>query len=274
MCKELDGLRETFTDSNAQNIALFNKILGFQFEMHHITKGKVPDQMKVIHGLCFANIEYSIHAIKQLERGTFFVFHNTIRPIYESIPKMFYMLRYPKDVMPLMIKEYFDLWRIHQDSNNIESIVDKFFNKLKVVDDEKIFTKISYENLKKITTDRKRFTPVWFRRQIYTPKSKSKRDQTYGMLSISAHANFVRIYNLFSPKPQEMLKMLTELSLLNLLLNANAIAQTLANIGEFDDTKKFIMETYDKLDGFLVGSALYPDQTTYTSKLKIKLPSK
>ena len=270
-------IESSYKEFTGSDIVLHNKILGFQFEIQSATKDRIPGQMENIHGLCCINLEHSIHAIKQLEYGNYHVFANIVRPIFESIPKMFYLLRHPKYIEYLTFKEGFDIWKTGQESKDTELLVDKYlFEKTgKEIDDNAKFAGISYGEAKRLIADRKKFTPAWYRRQIYTPKSQSKRNQTYGALSISSHANFVKGYGTLPTDFQaQCIKILVELSFLNLLLDANAITQALIDIDEFNDTKRFIMKTHDALDGFRVGSALYPDITTYTSNLNIKLPSK
>ena len=280
----LDRSHEKFLRNNIKNLMLFDKVLGFQFAMQYAGKDLKPKQLQdvdpilmgEIHDLCMFNIEHSLHAIEQLKYSNFSVFANTIRPIYESIPKMFYMLRRPEDVPVLMFKESFELWRDKQSSNNDELLVEQYFRDKFGVnadsDDIEPNSKIPYKNIKSILNDRKKFTTAFYRRQIYAPNLRNKMNQTYGTLSHNSHANFIRHHTL----DQDMLQaryteMLTHLSFFNILLYANAYAQVLLDINEFDDTKKFIKEVYDELGGFLRGTSMYPDQTTYTSKLKIKL---
>ena len=290
-CKDLHGLldrsHEKFLRNNIKNLMLFDKVLGFQFAMQYAVKDLRPKQLQDvdsmlmvnINDLCTYNIEHSHHAVEQLKYSSFNVFDNTIRPIYESIPKMFYMLRHPEVIPAIMFKEYFGLWRAGQDSNNNELLIKEYFRDKFGVntdsDDIEPNSKMPYKNIKSILSDRTKFTTAWYRRQIYTPELRNKRSQTYGILSYNAHANFVRYSKDLSPDmlQAELTKTLIHLSFFNVLLYANAYAQALIDINEFDDTKKFIKEVHDELGGFLVGTAMYPDQTTYTSKLKIKLPS-
>ncbi|MYB26420.1 MAG: hypothetical protein F4X32_02825 [Candidatus Dadabacteria bacterium] len=280
----LDRSHEKFLRNNIKNLELFDKVLGFQFAMQYAVKDLRPRQlqdvdsilMDEIHDLCMFNIEHSLHAITQLEYSNFSVFTNTIRPIYESIPKMFYMLRHPEDVPALMFKESFELWRGKQSSNNDKLLVEQYFRDTFGVnadsDDIEPISKKPYKDIKSILSDRKKFTTAYYRRQIYTPNLRNKRDQTYGFLSHNSHANFIRHHKLDQDKLQtRYTEMLIHLSFFNVLLYTNAYAQVLLDMNEFDDTKKFIKEVYDELGGFLRGTSMYPDQTTYTSKLKIKL---
>ncbi len=283
----LDRSHEKFVNGNIKNLMLFDKVLGFQFAMQYAVKDLRPKQLRdvdsnlmdEIHDLCEYNIEYSLHAITQLEYSNFSVFGNTIRPIYESIPKMFYMLRHPEDTPVIMFKESFGLWKVGQNSNNNELLVEQYFRDKIGVDAnsnnvEPIST-MPYKNIKSILSDRKKFTTAWYRRQIYTPESREKRSRTYGILSHNSHANFIRHHKDLNQDMHQAryTEMLTGLSFFNVLLYANAYAQVLLDINEFNDTKKFIEEVYGELGGFLVGASMYPDQTTYTSKLKIKLPT-
>ncbi len=283
----LDRSHEKFLRNNIKNLMLFDKVLGFQCSMRHAVKDLRPKQLQdvdsrlmvEINDLCTYNIEHSHHAVEQLKHGSFNVFANTIRPIYESIPKMFYMLRHPEDIPAIMFKEYFVLWKTGQSSNNNELLVEQYFRDKFGVnadsDDIEPNSKMSYKNIKGILSDRTKFTTAWYRRQIYTPELRNKRSQTYGILSYNAHANFIRHHKDLNQNVHQAgyTEMLIHLSFFNVLLYANAYAQVLLDINEFDDTKKFIEEVYGELGGFLVGTAMYPDQTTYTSKLKIRLPS-
>ena len=284
----LDRSFEKFLNNNIKDFMLFDKVLGFQFAMWHVIKDFKPRQlqdansilMDVIHSLCRFNIDYSLHAITQLEYSNFNVFANTIRPIYESIPKMFYMLRYPEDVPVLTHKEFFGIWKDKQSPNKNELLVEQYFNNVWRAnadsDDIEPYSKKPYKHIKNILKNYKKYTPIWYRRQVYTPDLQNKLNQTYGILSHNSHANFVRHYkDLDQDKLQaSFTEMLIHLSFFNVLLYANAYAQVLLDINEFDDTKKFIKGVYGELGelgGFLRGTSMYPDRTTYTSKLKIKL---
>lgn len=273
LLKQLYGTRQQLAGGN---IALFNAISGFQFDMQSSVEGQVSNPIKMIHELCGVNLKHCIHAVRHLRYGHFHVSANIVRPTYESIPKMFYLLRYPQNIAHVMLYEDFKSWR-GGNSNNESQVDEYLYDRFGIPAHYKggILGGVKRGVFKKFVSKRGKFGPAWYRRQVYDAKLRSKRSHFYSLLSVSAHANFIRGYGTVPPRIiAKYPEIITQLSFFNLLLNANAIAQTLMDIGEFDDTKKFILKTYDKLNGFLSGSALYPDQPTYTKWLKIKLPNK
>ena len=273
----LEQLKSNRKRLPGRSVRRFIAISGFQFDMQSRVENKVLEPIKEIHELCGVNLEYGIYAMRCLKYGSYHVTANIVRPIYESIPKMFYLLRQTQDIPYVMLSEAYKSWRGWSPKYS-ETLVDKFLKDvydIKADDHRNIIPEAARSTFKKNASKREKFGPAWYRRQVYNKELRKKRARFYSLLSVSAHSNFVRGYG--TPRPRIIEKypeFVTQLSFFNLFLNANAIAQTLTNIGEFDDAKKFILETYGKLGGLLPGSDLYPDKTTYTKRLKIKLPSK
>ena len=63
---------------------------------------------------------------------------NMIRPIYESIPKMFYLLRHPEDIHIILCKELFfnqiSTQKYHDIQNNKKSTLREYFTKFLITD--------------------------------------------------------------------------------------------------------------------------------------------
>ena len=289
-------VQKQFIQDNVADYPLLEKLLGFQRELNNslipvyekkitdIPKPKnlnIPKKMMTEMGisvLCSFNIESIFHALRPLEHNAFHVCANIIRPVYESIPKMFYLLHHPENISIIMCKEDFDLWEPQQkyyDFQNDEKVLSKrkYLEKFLETDGKKYF---EGENIK-VTNDffsdfTHKFNNAWYRNQIYTNESLKLQDTTYGSLSLSSHADILRSsmsreYNI--KRNKQFMKILTDLSYFNLFLYTNTCSESLKEIDELVDTIKFIQGVNQELKTHFAMTYLYPDIPEYLDNLII-----
>ena len=164
-----------------------------------------------------------------------------IRPVYEAIPKMFYVLHHPENIWEISLREEFGLWLTQQqfyDEINQIGISKGFIQNNPTAnpsDSEYLYlrcylahnpegktlqeklnmndSKAAYKKFKG------KYNNDWFRTKIYTGESLQMQNTIYASLSMSSHANFTRSrttieYNpILSPR---FFKILTDLAFFNL----------------------------------------------------------
>ncbi len=296
LCSYGPQTQKQFISDNIDDYPLLEKLLGFQYELNNslipvydkkisdIPNPKnlnITDKMMAEMGvtiLCSFNIEHIFQAIRPLENNAIHVCANIIRPVYESIPKMFYLLRHPEDISIIMCKEDFDLWESQQkyydfQNNKKELSNRKYFEKFLETDGKNYFEGKNIEITDDFFSDfTHKFNNAWYRNQIYTNESLKLQDTTYGSLSLSSHADIIRSllsreYDLVRSK--QFMKILTDLSYFNLFLYINTSSEALNEINELEDTMKFVQETQPELKHHLAMTYLYPDIPEYVDNLII-----
>ncbi len=113
LCQSSTEVKLFFIKKRIKSYALFEKLLGFSFTLNqslvpvyaqisanieepkHINATNEQMMEGSIAALCGLNIHSIWHALRPLEENSINNCANMIRPVYESIPKMFYMLRHP-----------------------------------------------------------------------------------------------------------------------------------------------------------------------------------
>ena len=254
-----------FIDYNITSYPVLEKLLGFQYEMNNalakeydnkmnqipLPKNKnIPDKLNteiITFTLCGLNIKYLFQALRPLEHNEIHVCASIIRPVFESIPKMFYLLCHPEDIQYVLCKEHFTNWISTQKyfdkiENRSESTKKNYFKKFLEGEGNVYFPNIQvniedlYEKLDN------RYSNAWYRKQIYTQESLKLQDQVYSTLSTSAHANIFRSVNTEydAEMSKKFMKILVDLSYFNLFLYVNAGWTVLEDIDELQDTRKFI----------------------------------
>jgi len=286
-----------FIRDNIDSYPLFEKLLGFQREMNNlltpiyekkISYIPIPKNLNItdkmmtemsITILCSFNIEHIFQAIRPLENNAIHVCANIIRPVYESIPKIFYLLRHPENISIIMAKEDFDLWESQQKyydfQNNIKEVSKrKYLEKFLKTDGRAYFEGKNIEITDDFFKDfTHKFNNAWYRNQIYTNESLKLQNTTYGSLSLSSHADIIRssMSREYDPvQSKQFMKILTDLSFFNLFLYTNASSEALNEINELADTIKFVHETQQELRHYFAMTHLYPDIPEYVNNLTIR----
>lgn len=296
LCSYGTKTQNQFIRDNIDDYPLLEKLLGFQRELNNALTpvyGKkisniptpknlnITDKMMTEMGatiLCSFNIEYIFQAIRPLENNAINVCANIIRPVYESIPKMFYLLHHPEDISIIMCKEDFDVWESQQkyyDFQNKEKELSKrkYFEKFLETDGKNYFEGKNIEITDDFFSDfTHKFSNAWYRNQIYTNKSLKLQDTTYSSLSLSSHADILRslMSREYDPvQSKQFMKILTDLSYFNLFLYTNASSEALNEINELVDTVKFLKGIQQELKHHFAMTYLYPDIPEYVDNLII-----
>ncbi len=286
-------MQNKFFKNNIDSYQLYKKLLGFQYRMNEsvvpiytkkmdenkLRDGTIGDDKFItemtISNLCGLNFEYLFHAIAPCEKNANNVMSNMIRPIYESIPKMFYLLRHPEDINIILCKESFNnllpKQKYHDIQNSKKSTLREYFTKFLKTNGKHFVSHIP-------TTDdffknfNHSYNAAWYRNQIYTHESLNLQNVCYSSLSISSHANIGRtvLYDTPNPFADNAMEILTHLTFFNLFLYVNSCWEILEQLNEHADTQRFVMETYQELKSSLEMTYLYPDKSEYLENLVIK----
>ena len=282
ICTSRSIMQDKFFEYNIHNYPLFEKILGFQYELNQLVfpsynrKYNVQDYKKQnifdlaltessVFNLCSYNIEYLSHAITPLEHNSVDVFECIIRPVYESIPKMFYMICHPEEIQSVVAKEAFQTWFVFKKYDCLKK--NKSVNKIELI---KIFLEeyqqtlpnIDVPSLEKLSQNNKKFNNAWYRKQIYSNQSLQLQDYGYGKFSNSVHANIIRspTYKTYNKQYDEIsMKILIDLSFFNLYILFNTCHKELEILEEKIDTHVFITEIQKELKYHLEITSLYPN---------------
>ena len=307
-----------FIEKQIDSYPLFEKLLGFTFSLnnsmlsaYHKVYEKIEEPKNIntsdklfaegaIVGLCGLNLHSIWHALRPLEQNSIQNCSNVIRPVFESIPKMFYALTHPEDIHEIFLREEFGLWlsqRQYFDEINQVGISKGFLQKnqkanpneyehlylecylnhndegrkieenakmLKLVDDKPKISKNSYKSFSG------KYNNDWFRNKIYTEESLALQSTSYASLSMNSHANFSRIRSLIrydSEWSPRFFKTLTHLAFFNLYIYFNAAYERINEIGEIPDTISFIRNAQKELKYYFAMTHLYPDVPEYMENL-------
>ena len=310
LCQSSTQQELLFIQKNIKSYELLEKLLGFTFSLNaallpayeeisnDIENPKhlhISDELMTegsIAAICALNLHSIWHAIRPLEQNSIHNCANMIRPVYESISKMFYALRYPEDIWQISLREEFGLWltqRQFYDEINQIGIAKGFMQnnpRATPSDYEYLYLKCylahNYEgktlqkklNMNVSKTSYKKFKGKynndWFRTKIYTGESLQMQNTTYASLSMSSHANFTRSRTTIAYDPirsPRFFKILTDLAFFNLYIFFNASHQTISKIGESEDTKNFIVNARQELESYYAMTHLYPDVQEYIENL-------
>ena len=284
-----------FIHDNIQHYPLYEKLLGFQRQMHNtITavyneyssqikskNSNNEDQIVTEMGisvLCGFNIRYLFEALHPLEHGDIHVTASIIRPVYESIPKIFYVFRHPEDIHSIMCKEDFEIWLTHRKYDdflhdrkrlNTKQYLEEFLK----TDGKRYFKNKNYKMDKSFFNDfTHKFNNAWYRKQIYTNESLQMQDNFYSSLSSSSHANIIR-YEMNEETNsliyENFMKILVDLTYHNLFVYVNSCSRALREINELEDTLAFVLQTHQELKNYLRMTYLYPDVPEYMKGFEI-----
>jgi len=296
LCQSSINSRLFFIKENISSYPILEKLLGFTFELNNrllpiydkrIEDIPEPKNLNVtneamtegsIVAACALNLHSIWHAIKPLEENSINNCANVIRSVYESIPKMFYVLRYPENIYFILLQEEFGLWVSQQKYRDIvakkELLEDFEYLNQYLTEDE---GGIKFQDRLNLTTSKTfyksfagKYNNQWYRNKIYTDESLKMQDTVYASLSQSSHANFTRSRREIKYDPvlsPQFFKILTDISFFNLYLFFNASYTAIAELDEIKDTNNFIQETQTELKSFYSMTYLYPDVPEYMENL-------
>ena len=284
-----------FIDKNISRYPVFEEILGFQLHIVHLVKTKIaeeafyssfhetPDEIiaeTINLDLCTHNNDSLYSALRPLEQGITAVYEAIIRAVFESIPKIFYLMKHPEDSRIIQLKEEYRMWCLdyafeaRADSREIPKsniLIKEFIESehgRKIVDSSRItFDKFFYDNF------RKKHTNLWFRNQIYADERLEMQHSIHSILSTSAHANTNRSRLVEKSEPgtrSDAMRLLTELSFFNLFLIINSQKRILVKIDKYGECVDFIKKKDKELGHRFVGTSLYPSHKEYLNNLDIK----
>ena len=209
-----------------------------------------------------------------LEGGAIHAYANVTRTVYESIPKIFYMLHHPEEVIYISLKDLFNLWQtrkkydnVSQNTRNIATqIVKEFLNE---VANHPLTAKYRIDAnalLKKF----EKYTNTHYQNEVYSNELLWMQKYIYGLLSSNSHPSVFRMDEIPTKEGTDStyMKILTDFSFFNLYLQYHACYDVL------DDVQKglianFIVETNKELKSHLAVTNLYPKNPEYRKNLKL-----
>lgn len=291
ICDSRSVTQQQFIKDNISCYPIFEKILGYQYEINqsisaiynekhtvqNCDSSDIIQQMLMkssVFNLCTYNIEYLSQAMTSLEYNNLHVFANIIRPVYESIPKMFYMLHHPEEIELVIAKELFKPWSLRKKYDCFMS--NTFICKAKLIkmfiqENNQTLSKFDKHVIEELLKGRDdKFSNAWYRKQVYSAKFLKLQDYEYGVLSAGTHANIFRSrdYEKYDKRQNKIFAtMLLDLSFFNLYIQFNACHEALDEIQEKMDTCKFIINVQQELKSHIQITYFYPTHSEYKQKL-------
>ena len=283
-----------FISENIDHYPIFEQMLGFQWNAVHLIDLKISKDRSQLFSdlhkmpneiiaelinldLCRHNNGSLYSALRPIEQGITAVHNNIIRTVFESVPKIFYLLRHPEDSCMIMLKEEYRIWHLNYvfsaraDDKKIprsDELVKEFIESehgRKIVD----ISRIAFN--KKFCDDfRKKHTNPWFRNQIYVGNQLEIQNSIHSFLSTSAHANTNRSRLVKKSEPGtnvNPMRLFTELSFFNLYLIVASQKRMLSKIGKYDECVDFVQKKDQELGSRFAVTSLYPSYTEYQVKL-------
>ena len=296
MCYSRHELTMRFIEHNIKKYPLFEKILGFQYEINqkitplynaryddavntqNYTRDDLAENATFL--LCGYNIQYLFEAMVALEKDDRYVFANTIRPVYESIPKILYMLHRPEKVFYIACHDQYNSERpkieydyLAQNKNKKKksmNTLEEFLKRVKqypLAKGYNLNTKYVHEIFRSLSNQ-------YYRNQVYSNESLKNQNYMYAFLSSSAHANIFRhdkIADNNLEKEDTYVKILSDLSFFNLYLQINICHNMLLELDEIADAVDFLKNVNEEIAERLAITVLYPQNPAYQKKLVVEL---
>ena len=293
MCESRMAQTMKFIEDNIREYLLFEKILGYQYEINQkvapIYNQKYMEPQSVqtftnqdlaentVFDLCARNIEYLFAAKVLLEKKDLHALASTIRPIYESIPKMFYILHHVDETFYIICKDWFDTERAqieysyYQRSRSIKQskILGEFCQKIR---QSQFAAKYNTEP-ETMSKFLNKFSNQYYRDQVYAGDQLQWQNYMYGLLSSHSHANIIRRPEIGSGDTeirQRYMKILIDLSFFNLYLQVNACWRVLADINAGKETNDIVYELNAEIKNHFEITYLYPKHPEYIKNLVIQ----
>lgn len=295
-----------FIGENITSYHIFEKTIGYLSALNNSlyeTYSKRADSIKEpkylnvsnedlaeqsIVALCAMNIHSIWLALRPLENFSIHGCASIVRPVYESIPKMFYLLQKPEKSHIIILKEDFEHWKSQQKLNDFKNnkktpSSKEYFKQYLLTDDEKTGGQKFEEKLKILSNDEipkkfyedftRKYTNQWYRDQIYRNEKLKMIDAAYSSLSISSHANIGRSRNSIQYDPilhPVMFKLLIDLAFFNLYILFNASHTAIKEINELENVKNFIMHLQKDLKNHIAITDLYPNVPEFRDNLFLR----
>lgn len=295
-----------FIEKNIVSYPIFEKTIGFLSTLNNVlyeiyskraNSIKDPKHLNVsdedlteqsIVALCAMNVHSIWLALRPLENFSIHGCASIVRPVYESIPKMFYLLKKPEKSHIVILKEDFEHWKSQQKFNDFKnnkkiSSSKEYLKQYLLTDDKKSGGQKFEERLKILSNNEipekfyedftRKYTNQWYRDQIYTNEKLKMIDAAYSSLSISSHANIARSRNSIQYDPAlhpVMFKLLIDLAFFNLYILFNASYTAINEINEFDNAKNFIINLQMELKNHIAITDLYPNVPEFRDNLILR----
>ena len=248
--------------NSKQRYDLFKDVVGFQFGVGRIVEPTLSarpfDNIGACYNACVNNNYQIWAALKPLRYKHETTFFNSMIPVFESFPKLFYCLHDAEDARLMYYCEERDYDELARRS---EYGLVHHYHGMKPDGD--------YGDLK---------THAWLQKEVYSDKKQADLDAVYNYYSVSSHS---RLSYTYSTSVEELhrfwdvgLGILLSYSLLTALILVNVVGADLAAKRELDPARGFVKssmkESWDVAGQHI--ELMYPDKGEYVKNLAFRLP--
>ena len=226
--------------------------------------------------LCAYNVEYLFTAMESIMSNHLHAAFNTIRPVYESIPKIFYIYHRPEDAFYILLQEQYNLkrtdieyGRFKKGLKNGISVLEEFLSQARkspLAGDCNMDAKYVNRKFNELTNKH-------YRKQVYTDEQLIMQNSTYAVLSSNSHANASRFDRFVidnNENRSKFTKILADVAFFNFYLLANICHEELNQVGETKDTFDFLTGVNEEIGDLVQITNLYPQRPEYIKNLVIK----
>ncbi len=269
-----------FISDHIRSYELFERTMGFQYFLN----GKIIDASSQIREprdtsdqamtddailqILEQNLLYLFSALRPLEQESIHAHRALVRPVLESVPKCFFLMRHPESTRMFLLAEKRDAWEAvgkHESRPKSEKFLESGASREVPRTQE-----ITNEEFAEFRNRKNRE----LRSKIYGTKTVKLQDRLYSVLSTSSHSNILRHHPLEVRRAAKELsfRILAELSFFNLFLMVNSQHRALGGLGLMETAKLFTLDAQKRLQPHSELTYLYPDNKEYVKNLILKPP--
>lgn len=276
--------RSEFIEQNARSYDLFKRLIGFQHTIHKAVADKhtakpeglprntpITDKNRAeiaVFSILDQNKQYLLSASRALTWRFLHASGSLARPVFESIPKSFYIMAHPQTAGKFMLLEVYLKWKSDHASLNATSFGAFLEDRQTKETLERVG--ITAEELGRF---RKKHTAKFIRAEIYDGETLKFQDQLYAALSSSSHPSVFRSAERASDKMlSKFIEIINHLSFLNLFLTINS-QNTLLDDRTRSESEKFMRAVLKDVDPQHKFSGMYPSKDEYRGNLAITIES-
>ena len=285
IAESMEKRRREFARQNAGPYDLCRRLIGFQHVMHDTAWSRHKDESKgYVEGTPVADeirAELAIldtlgqnklsllSALHALAGGSVHAAGSLVRPVFESVPKSFYLMARPQTAKMFMLLEAYRIWNASSPSAKLPGPIKSFME--------------SPETQEFLGGDRvaagefKKFRDTHkigdIRERVYDGETLDRQKQTYAVLSFSSHAGVLRGFTSSEPGvSKRFMEITAELSFANLFLTANSQSRLLESRGLSESAELMRGALQDMAPKYRFAD-MYPSDDLYTGGLSVTLGS-
>lgn len=253
---------------------ILEKLFGFQYWLNGEITNFVNKQ-KLHHDYIIKHLaELATHvlfsynvlsldvAFKIMEQNLIHQAAVNVRTVYEAIPKMYYISFFPSETRLITLKENLEGKTSDERQQYVQTETANKIMDGKIPADVKDFVSKLGE----------KYSPGWFRKQLYTQTTIKKLHGMYGTLSQSTHANIMRNRidsNYSEVNTKQLFDIIHCLSYFNIHAEINGNEEVLKECDVYDESVSFMMSIGDEIKYLTDGAYMFPDNELVINKLRL-----